>query len=175
MPITRSRDSSFLSISVVCVIMTLSLRLLRPAARAQCRVTGARRWRGYATVEVPASKLSFGQPLHETHPHLLKPGESATITSCLTRTNTEQWRSYTQYYCTRILQPSPEARRTATAELNRYPRWCRPEVRLGCCLLQVPPGPRLPLLDWYIRHMTHKSEMVTDEARLQRTGCARNH
>lgn len=38
--------------------------------------------RGYATAEVPASKLSFGQPLHETHPHLLKPGES-TITLCL--------------------------------------------------------------------------------------------
>jgi len=32
---------------------------------------------------VPASKLSFGQPLHETHPHLLKPGESATTCACL--------------------------------------------------------------------------------------------
>ena len=28
---------------------------------------------------MPAAQLSFGQPLHETHPHLLKAGEGATI------------------------------------------------------------------------------------------------
>ncbi|OSS50668.1 hypothetical protein B5807_04677 [Epicoccum nigrum] len=55
--------------------MSLSLRLLRPAAKAHCRAARLQSWRGYATVEVPASKLRFGQPLHETHPHLLKPGE----------------------------------------------------------------------------------------------------
>ncbi|GAW26952.1 putative xaa-pro dipeptidase [Rosellinia necatrix] len=31
--------------------------------------------RAYATSPVPASQLLFGQPTHETHPHLLKPGE----------------------------------------------------------------------------------------------------
>ncbi|KAF3006826.1 hypothetical protein E8E13_010594 [Curvularia kusanoi] len=55
--------------------MSLSLRLLRPAARAHWRPVRLQSWRAYATAEVPASKLSFGQPLHETHPHLLKPGE----------------------------------------------------------------------------------------------------
>ena len=64
-------------------MMSLPLRILRPAVRAPCRAIRAQRWRGYATVEVPASKLSFGQPLHETHPHLLKPGESATTCTCL--------------------------------------------------------------------------------------------
>lgn len=31
--------------------------------------------RSYATAAVPASQLLFGQPVHETHPHLLAPGE----------------------------------------------------------------------------------------------------
>jgi intermediate cleaving peptidase 55 len=65
--------------------MSFSLRLLRavrpavprPAtrlhnARPQCR-------RGYASdsapLSVPAAELRFGQPLHETHPHLLKAGD----------------------------------------------------------------------------------------------------
>ncbi|RYC64128.1 hypothetical protein CHU98_g2061, partial [Xylaria longipes] len=30
--------------------------------------------RAYSTA-IPASQLLFGQPVHETHPHLLKPGE----------------------------------------------------------------------------------------------------
>lgn len=47
--------------------MRLGLRLLRPAARS--------------LTSVPAAQLSFGQPLHETHPHLLKAGEGATLPS----------------------------------------------------------------------------------------------
>src|ERR1700761_5190678 len=31
--------------------------------------------RNYNTVTVNAADLSFGQPVHETHPHLLQPGE----------------------------------------------------------------------------------------------------
>ncbi len=31
--------------------------------------------RNYNTVTVNAADLSFGQPVHETHPHLLRPGE----------------------------------------------------------------------------------------------------
>lgn len=142
--VNRSR-----SVLRACVIMSLSLRLLRPAAKAHCRVTRLQSWRGYATVEVPASKLRFGQPLHETHPHLLKPGESTTTCACLTRPRpfTKQRHSHTKHYCPRILPASPKARRKATAKLDRPSCWCRPEVCFGRRVLQIPPGPRLPLPD----------------------------
>ena len=44
------------------------------ALRQACRATQVRRT--YATVSVSAADLQFGQPVHETHPHLLRPGES---------------------------------------------------------------------------------------------------
>jgi intermediate cleaving peptidase 55 len=53
--------------------MNRCLRLLRPAAHLR-RANGA----GSITrrcLSVPAAELRFGQPLHETHPHLLKAGE----------------------------------------------------------------------------------------------------
>ena len=31
--------------------------------------------RGYASSTISAAELKFGQPLHETHPHILGPGE----------------------------------------------------------------------------------------------------
>lgn len=31
--------------------------------------------RGYATTYVSAADLQFGQPVYETHPHILNPGE----------------------------------------------------------------------------------------------------
>ncbi|KIN01242.1 hypothetical protein OIDMADRAFT_180080 [Oidiodendron maius Zn] len=43
------------------------------ALRQACRATQVRRT--YATVSVSAADLQFGQPVHETHPHLLRPGE----------------------------------------------------------------------------------------------------
>ena len=71
--------------------MSSSLRLLRtlrpavavprPAARLPTLHTlRPQRCRAYATDSattrsVPAAELRFGQPLHETHPHLLKAGE----------------------------------------------------------------------------------------------------
>ncbi|OAL53761.1 xaa-Pro aminopeptidase-like protein [Pyrenochaeta sp. DS3sAY3a] len=53
--------------------MASYLRSTRPIARLRWRVADRRCWRGYASV--PAAELRFGQPLHETHPHLLKAGE----------------------------------------------------------------------------------------------------
>jgi hypothetical protein len=44
------------------------------AAAALSRTTGPQRQREYATVS--AADLQFGQPVHETHPHLLRAGES---------------------------------------------------------------------------------------------------
>jgi hypothetical protein len=68
--------------------MTLALRLLlRPTTRVRCRCHAARqiprlaarpantRTYAAAAAAVPAAELRFGQPLHETHPHLLKAGE----------------------------------------------------------------------------------------------------
>jgi len=50
--------------------MKALLRASRPVARAQWRTRCLR-----GITSVPAAQLSFGQPLHETHPHLLKAGE----------------------------------------------------------------------------------------------------
>jgi hypothetical protein len=40
--------------------------------------TPARVW-GRRRLNVAAAQLRFGQPLHETHGHLLKAGEGATV------------------------------------------------------------------------------------------------
>ncbi|KAF1845096.1 xaa-Pro aminopeptidase-like protein [Cucurbitaria berberidis CBS 394.84] len=53
--------------------MSSCIRLSRPVTRIRWRVADRHCWRGYASV--PAAELRFGQPLHETHPHLLKAGE----------------------------------------------------------------------------------------------------
>ncbi|KAL1591683.1 aminopeptidase [Paraconiothyrium brasiliense] len=45
-------------------------RILRPVARSRWRSVPLRR-----PLNVSAAELRFGQPLHETHPHLLQPGE----------------------------------------------------------------------------------------------------
>src|ERR1700761_4321550 len=48
---------------------------LRPSG-ALTRTRGARcSLRRYNSLTVNAAELSFGQPVHETHPHLLQPGE----------------------------------------------------------------------------------------------------
>lgn len=44
-------------------------------SRPTCRSSPQPSPRGYATA-IPASDLEFGQPVYETHPHILKPGES---------------------------------------------------------------------------------------------------
>ncbi|ETI27739.1 hypothetical protein G647_00188 [Cladophialophora carrionii CBS 160.54] len=49
--------------------------VLRPSC-APPSIRRTRPWRRhYNTVTVDAADLSFGQPVHETHPHLLRPGE----------------------------------------------------------------------------------------------------
>ncbi|RYP71203.1 hypothetical protein DL771_005003 [Monosporascus sp. 5C6A] len=49
--------------------ITKALRPCRPI------IGTVQRRRAYSTAGVPASQLLFGQPVHETHPHLLAPGE----------------------------------------------------------------------------------------------------
>ena len=57
--------------------MNSFLRFARPAARARWKYD-VQQWRSRGLVSVPAAELRFGQPLHETHPHLLKAGEGTT-------------------------------------------------------------------------------------------------
>ncbi|KAF2874297.1 peptidase M24, structural domain-containing protein [Massariosphaeria phaeospora] len=52
--------------------MSSTLRLLRPTCRVKWR---DRCWSSRRPLSVSAAELRFGQPLHETHPHLLKAGE----------------------------------------------------------------------------------------------------
>ncbi|EXJ89239.1 xaa-Pro aminopeptidase [Capronia epimyces CBS 606.96] len=53
---------------------TTNLIQVAPRCRRRCRQpAGASR--SYNTLTVDAADLSFGQPVHETHPHLLQPGE----------------------------------------------------------------------------------------------------
>lgn len=45
-----------------------------------CPVASSRwAWRSRTYASVSAAQLQFGQPLHETHPHLLGPGERVYI------------------------------------------------------------------------------------------------
>ncbi|KAH6640599.1 peptidase M24, structural domain-containing protein [Chaetomium tenue] len=57
-------------------LLRAALRQIHTPLRASTRVLPrGRTWnRGYAT-SISAAELEFGQPVYETHPHLLKPGE----------------------------------------------------------------------------------------------------
>jgi hypothetical protein len=99
---TLFSSSFFQLLSCVRVQMKLPLqpfrpipRLLRPKQAASKHVpwclTGSQGFqslthRGYATTYVSAADLQFGQPVHETHPHVLKSGESTWLHSRACRT-----------------------------------------------------------------------------------------
>ena len=80
--ISLSHDQSRTSINSCRVLMSSSVgfRTVRPLLRTRWRpivrqsattTIRHRRW----IQSVSAADLKFGQPLHETHPHLLEPGE----------------------------------------------------------------------------------------------------
>lgn len=133
-----------LSLPCACMMMNCSLRTLRPVARSRWRAVPLRR-----PISVSAAELRFGQPLHETHPHLLQPGESTTQCLLLPRQEAN-WRcSHAWNHRTRILRPPREACQSPAQRLHRCARRLRCQVPLGCRLLQVPPGSRLPVFDRY--------------------------
>jgi hypothetical protein len=120
------------------VIMRWLLRaerslLLRPLARTntpwrrQFHRSTSRR-----TVEaISAKDLQFGQPVHETHPHLLKPGESALRLSNLLMNQSGAMLtccSYTRHHSTGVRATKMESRRPARAQLRRRNRWSRFKV-----------------------------------------------
>ena len=63
--------------------------------------------RAYGSIS--AADLQFGQPVHETHPHLLKAGESKFI-SIRTRIGMLKIISHTWYHRSRILSAPLQAR-----------------------------------------------------------------
>ena len=97
---------------------------------------------------VPAAELQFGQPVHETHPHLLKAGERvyeglpylggpADITC----------RSYSWYWRSRICQTPVKACLSAPRQCNRNISFRRSQISIGSCFLRVPPGVKFLLPD----------------------------
>ncbi|KUI69863.1 Intermediate cleaving peptidase 55 [Cytospora mali] len=77
----RIRPSTASSLATPCLLRTctgsVSKALLPPITSrlSTSRATRLPTTRQYATTAVPASQLQFGQPVYETHPHILKPGE----------------------------------------------------------------------------------------------------
>lgn len=115
--------------------------------------------RHYASVS--ASELQFGQPVYETHPHILKSGES---TSCLppsTQTNISSSSrlnslslppsSNTRHHSPRISRPTRPTRSVPTPRCRRHPPLRRHQVALRRRLPPLPPGLRLPLPDRFQR------------------------
>lgn len=68
----RASSRSFVT-STAAEIQARSTRPTISSLGSTCRATGLPR-RTYATIS--AAELEFGQPVHETHPHLLREGES---------------------------------------------------------------------------------------------------
>ena len=57
-----------------------ALRQISRPLQASIRPLPGRTWnRSYATT-ISAAELEFGQPVHETHPHILKAGEGVSPT-----------------------------------------------------------------------------------------------
>lgn len=86
-----------------CRPRTLSSLVSRPSCDRLAACT-TRRSRNYASVS--AAQLQFGQPVHETHPHILKPGE---------RKQTSPPRAYNPLRPGLQLKPSPTAADAAAA------------------------------------------------------------
>jgi len=99
---------------------------------------------------VHASELRFGQPLHETHPHLLEAGEGgidliiSLEKSLLVDTG---HRSYTRHLCTRICAAEDKARGATAAQWDSNCRGFRYCLSHWTCLLPISPRSRLFLLD----------------------------
>ena len=67
---------------------------------------------------INAADLRFGQPLHETHPHLLQPGEGRDNRYFRAgRCSTDDlMSSHTRHHCTRICATTNEARGTIASQ-----------------------------------------------------------
>lgn len=106
----------------------------------------------YRRTMVSAADLQFGQPLHETHPHLIAPGDCNVLPLIgilyglmLTPLQSSDSRNF----CPRISPPSRKPRQSTPEEQYRRPCLVRYQIPLRCCLLRVSPRTELLLLDRY--------------------------
>lgn len=100
-----------------------------------CRTLATLHSRSYAAVA--ASELQFGQPVHETHPHLLKAGESRVglIQWGLSATANIVPNSYTRHHCSRICSAPVQTCFQTSEECCCDSSFFRNKISLGCGLL----------------------------------------
>jgi len=130
--------------------MLPALRPLLSAARGRARRAPLPCLR--RGLAVSASDLVFGQPVYETHPHLLQAGESTLLLQLLQfGLNTWLiWRcSNPRHHSSRICPSPHEACQILTSQFYRHTRGLRSEIPLRRRILQISPRPRLPILDRY--------------------------
>jgi hypothetical protein len=99
---------------------------------------------------VSAADLQFGQPLHETHPHLIAPGDCNppwTQTLLSSHVLTLLPSSDPRYLCSRVSPTPREPRQSHPQEHHCRPRFLRHQVPIWCRLLRISPRAKLLLLD----------------------------
>ena len=103
------------------------------------------------TNAVSAATLQCGQPVHETHPHLLKAGERKS------RYSFERMKLHTlisdiisnaRYHRSRICATALEARRQTARQVNRRTLGFGSKVSVWSCLFRIQPRSRLLLPNW---------------------------
>ena len=102
------------------------------------------------TSSVPASALSFGQPIHETHPHLIGSGDRTRSPYPSSTILLITLDSHSQYLCFRVpLAPGPLSIPTSPGQ-RCYFSLCATPIPCWCCLSRVSPEHRLPLFNWVV-------------------------
>jgi hypothetical protein len=101
---------------------------------------------------VSAADLQFGQPLHETHPHLIAPGDCNPPYIPLLLSShmlTLLQPSDSRNLCSRVSPTPRQPCQSPSKEHHRRPRFLRYQVPIRCRLLRISPRAELLLLDRY--------------------------
>lgn len=100
--------------------------------------------RSYASIS--AAELKFGQPLHETHPHILSPSERVLpILTGLNEPSTDCCESHARDHCARVRPASFEVGQQAAEERNCRPGSIGGEIPSAGDLLRISTGFKLLL------------------------------
>jgi hypothetical protein len=101
---------------------------------------------------ISAADLQFGQPLHETHPHLIAPGDCKSFWTPLlfsSNTLTLLHPSDSRNLRSRVPRTSRQPRESPPKEHHRRPRFLRHQIPIRCRLLRISPRAELLLPDRY--------------------------